>query len=101
MRLGDARLVQAQTSTAAVVHNEQLLSSLTWAHHTLLQVVLDMEEIDSGAVMLQAPPNSSVAPPGLYMLFLLSDGVPSTAVWVSAPASCVKQQMKHCLSVTS
>ena len=47
-----------------------------------MQVELELETLSEGAGVLQAPPNSSVAPPGLYMLFLLSEGVPSTAVWV-------------------
>ncbi len=35
-----------------------------------------------GGVTLQSPPSASVAPPGWYMLFVLSDGVPSVATWV-------------------
>ena len=56
------------------------------------QVVLEMEDVDAGLVIVQAPPNAFVGPPGLYMLFLLSEGVPSVAAWVSppiaGPASC-------------
>ena len=38
---------------------------------------------DSGGLNLIAPPTSTVAPPGWYMLFVLSDqGVPSVARWV-------------------
>ena len=49
-----------------------------------VQIVLEMEDVDGGLVIVQAPPNAFVAPPGLYMLFLLSQGVPSVAVWVRA-----------------
>ena len=37
----------------------------------------------SGQLTLTSPPNSNIAPPGYYMLFLLnSAGVPSVAAWV-------------------
>ncbi len=36
-----------------------------------------------GTLRFHAPANSRKAPPGYYMLFLLSDqGVPSKAAWV-------------------
>ena len=54
-----------------------------------MQVVLEMEDVDGESVVVQAPPNAFVAPPGLYMLFLLSQGVPSVAVWVRlSPVVC-------------
>ena len=37
----------------------------------------------SGSLTVTAPPNSNIAPPGYYMLFLLnSSGVPSLATFV-------------------
>ncbi len=39
-----------------------------------------VKEVTVGGLNLKAPPNSNIAPPGYYMLFLLdSDGVPSIA----------------------
>ena len=37
----------------------------------------------AGSVMVDSPPNSNVAPPGQYYLFVLSTGVPSRAAYVS------------------
>jgi hypothetical protein len=39
-----------------------------------------------GGLMVQAPANSNVAPPGYYMLFLLKSGVPSVAKFIRFPA---------------
>ena len=36
-----------------------------------------------GSVLINTPPNSNVAPPGQYYLFVLSNGVPSKAAYVS------------------
>ena len=37
----------------------------------------------SGDITVTTPPNSNIAPPGYYMLFLVSQaGVPSEAVWI-------------------
>jgi hypothetical protein len=47
-------------------------------------VPLELDHVVSGVgPKLVSPPNSKVAPPGYYMLFVLNDaGVPSKAVWV-------------------
>ena len=38
---------------------------------------------DDNHIVLNAPPNGGVAPPGYYMLFVLSHaGVPSVAHWI-------------------
>jgi Domain of unknown function (DUF1929)/Glyoxal oxidase N-terminus len=42
-------------------------------------VQLPIAGSSAGGVTLKAPPNSTVAPPGHYMLFVLSAGVPSVA----------------------
>jgi hypothetical protein len=38
--------------------------------------------VGGGGVTVGAPPNGGVAPPGYYMLFLVNDGVPSTAAFI-------------------
>ena len=40
-----------------------------------------------GSVEVTTPPNSNIAPPGQYMLFVLSGGVPSKAQYVSLQLS--------------
>lgn len=46
-------------------------------------IQLDIEENNWGDVILKMPPNGRVAPPGMYMLFLVSNnGVPSVAEFV-------------------
>lgn len=37
----------------------------------------------AGSVRVTTPPNSNIAPPGQYYLFVLSKGVPSKAAYVS------------------
>ena len=39
----------------------------------------------SGALSVTAPPNGNYAPPGYYMLFVVTNGVPSVAAWVRFP----------------
>lgn len=55
-------------------------------HGTEMQarsVELEVTKVDASGVDTIGPPSSSVAPPGWYMLFLLTDdGVPSVARWV-------------------
>ena len=51
-------------------------------HMDQRQVVLTGAS-QSGSVLIQAPPNNNVAPPGQYMLFVLYQGVPSKATYVS------------------
>eukprot|EP00850_Spirogloea_muscicola_P024421 SM000793S22540 [mRNA] locus=s793:74:2083:- [translate_table: standard] len=35
----------------------------------------------AGVITATAPPNANLAPPGYYMVFVVVDGVPSSAVW--------------------
>lgn len=56
----------------------RLASSTHSNHFDQRQVVLDCTDVGSLA-NCQSPPNSSVAPPGQYQLFLLYQGVPSQA----------------------
>lgn len=46
------------------------------------QVVLQCEQ-GAGSTNCATPPNSTIAPPGQYMLFILSGGVPSVADYVT------------------
>ena len=57
---------------------------LTWrAARSPLQVVLDCSAGSSSTIACAGPPNSSIAPPGQYMLFAVANGVPSIAPYVS------------------
>jgi hypothetical protein len=38
---------------------------------------------DDDTFSVTAPRNASVIPPGVYLLFLVSDGIPSVAEWVA------------------
>jgi hypothetical protein len=49
-------------------------------------VPLAVRNTDALGITLAAPPNSAVAPPGYYMLFVLHEGVPSVASWVQLTA---------------
>lgn len=42
--------------------------------------------VGGNAFSVTAPRDPSVMPPGVYMLFVLSGGVPSQAVWVDLGA---------------
>lgn len=47
-------------------------------------IELDIEEKNSNDIVVKMPPNGKVAPPGVYMLFVVSDdGVPSVAEFVT------------------
>ena len=48
-------------------------------------VVVNCSSTGNTSVACTAPPNSNIAPPGQYMLFILSDGVPSVAKYISLP----------------
>jgi len=49
-------------------------------------VRLAVRHTDALGITVAAPPNSGVAPPGYYMLFVLHQGVPSVASWVQLTA---------------
>jgi Domain of unknown function (DUF1929) len=53
---------------------------------------------NSGSLSVSEPPNSNIAPPGYYMLFLVNkDGTPSLASWVkvSGPAAPIANVELH------
>ena len=49
-------------------------------------VPLAVQHTKANVMNLAAPPNSAVAPPGYYMLFVLHQGIPSIASWVQLTA---------------
>lgn len=51
-------------------------------HMDQRQVVLTGAS-SAGSVLINSPPNSNIAPPGQYYLFVLASGVPSKAAYVS------------------
>lgn len=61
----------------------RLAGSTHGNHFDQRQVVLDCNGLMPSETSCMSPPNSSIAPPGVYMLFILSEGVPSYAPSVS------------------
>ena len=59
------------------------VSGATDSNHMDQRQVVLTGASSAGSVAVNTPPNSNIAPPGQYMLFVLSDGVPSVAVYVS------------------
>jgi hypothetical protein len=67
-------------STAAVMRPGAVTHSFNQEQR---HVGLSIQQKNGGSVTLSAPPSPSIAPPGFYMLFLVSDqGVPSGARFV-------------------
>lgn len=60
----------------------RLSGSTHGIHFDQRQVVLDCTN-QQATDTCTSPPNSSVAPPGQYMLFVLSQGIPSVANYVT------------------
>jgi hypothetical protein len=91
--IGYGTVFQVQTPDATTI------SSVVFMRPGAATHAFDMEQrlvgatfaVGSGVLNVTAPPNSKIAPPGYYMLFLLnSAGVPSVAQFVqlnSAPAN--------------
>ena len=50
-------------------------------------VGLEIVSKNGNELTLKSPPNSKVAPPTVYMLFVVADGVPSEAVWLQLQQS--------------
>lgn len=73
--LGDAgaRLQAVLVAPGAVTHGNNMTQRL---------VELVVRERREDGLILEAPPNGWIAPPGFYMLFVLRDGVPSVAKFV-------------------
>ena len=71
----------ATTSIDRVVMIRQ--SAVTHSiHMDLREVALVIGSATAGTVILTAPPDATIAPPGYYMLFIMYEGVPSVASWV-------------------
>ena len=90
---GDEFALQAESDVAAPV-KAVLMAPGAVTHGVDMsarRVELEVTEAfdpSSGTIHLKAPPAPEVAPPGHYMLFLLSeDGVPSEASWIQLGAS--------------
>ncbi len=59
------------------------LSSVTHSvNNDQRSVELEFSRSEDG-LLVKAPSQPTIAPPGYYMLFITADGVPSKAVWVS------------------
>ena len=69
------------TSLDRVVFN-RLVGSTHGVHADQRQIVLDCH-VTNGTAVCMSPPNNFIAPPGVYMLFILNKGVPSRAKYVS------------------
>ena len=69
------------TNLDRVVFN-RLVGSTHGVHADQRQVVLDCS-VTSGTATCTSPPNNYIAPPGVYMLFILNEGVPSQAEYIS------------------
>ena len=52
-------------------------------HMDARQIALEIEDVSAGTVTVTSPPDATIAPPGNYMLFILYNGIPSVASWVS------------------
>lgn len=71
------------TTVDRVVLN-RLASSTHGQRFDQRQVVLECNPgTGSGSTNCATPPNSTIAPPGQYMLFILSEGIPSVAEYVT------------------
>lgn len=60
----------------------RLVGSTHGVHADQRQVVLECS-VTPGLAQCASPPNANIAPPGVYMLFVLNEGVPSQAKYVS------------------
>lgn len=60
----------------------RLVGSTHGVHADQRQIVLDCT-VASETAQCTSPPNNMIAPPGVYMLFILNEGVPSQAKFVS------------------
>jgi hypothetical protein len=88
---------QVQTPDAANINSVVLVrpSSVTHAWNMEQRVVGLAFTPSSGALTVNLPPNSNVAPPGYYMLFLLNNaGVPSVASFVQVSSNPTDQPPK-------
>lgn len=76
----------AQISRAAMVRS----GSMTHAFNSDQRYVeLVISQKDAGRVYLEAPPSAAIAPPGMYLLFLIDQaGVPSEGVFVRVDGYC-------------
>ena len=69
------------TSLDRIVLN-RLVGSTHGVHADQRQIVLDCT-VAAGSATCSTPPNNYIAPPGVYMLFVLYEGVPSKAEYIT------------------
>lgn len=69
------------TNLDRIVFN-RLVGATHGVHADQRQIVLECSTTP-GLAQCTSPPNSNIAPPGVYMLFVLNEGVPSQAKYVS------------------
>ena len=67
------------TPKLALIHGGFATHSM---HFSQRMIYLDFT-INGNTLTVKAPPNGRVAPPGPYMLFVVSNGVPGVASWVT------------------
>jgi hypothetical protein len=81
--IGYGAAFEVETPDAAAVRSAALLRPGAATHSMNMEqrfVGLRIASRSAGALELEAPPGGAIAPPGYYMLFLISDaGVPSVA----------------------
>ena len=59
-------------------------------------MVAESNGSDWGYLTAVVPPDSTIAPQGTYMLFILADGVPGEAVWMQARSPCCVVPVRTC-----
>jgi len=81
---------QIDTPNAAEIASVALIRQSSVTHQINSDqryVGLAIIDVSSHHLMVQAPPNRNIAPPGYYMLFIVNRaGVPSVAHWIRAAA---------------
>ncbi|GIL93152.1 hypothetical protein Vretimale_19388 [Volvox reticuliferus] len=75
-RLTRVVLVAPSSTTHSYNTNQRLVG---------LEVIANIVGSPNGVVTVRGPPNINIAPPGMYMLFLLNGDVYSKAIWVTLP----------------
>jgi hypothetical protein len=76
----------APVGTVDVILNSAPFSSHSYSQGQRQLVLANSGWVSSGlnsyTISATSPPNSVIAPPGYYMLFVVNNGIPSTATWV-------------------
>lgn len=81
--------ITVQTPDGANVDEVTLVAPGAITHHTDSQqrlVKLAVQGQTANSVEVRVPTSADVAPPGIYMLFILADGIPSAAEFIQITA---------------